>query len=80
MLRLLFLIALVAIGYALYQKMRDKPSSAAAPPANKALSMKRCTECGMHLPENECLTYHQQFFCSEEHKQHYIETHPDNHD
>ncbi|OUR87426.1 hypothetical protein A9Q81_25960 [Gammaproteobacteria bacterium 42_54_T18] len=35
-------------------------------------NMKRCAECGVHLPEQEALTYQTLSFCCNDHKKLYL--------
>ena len=35
-------------------------------------AMKRCAECGVHLPEQEALTYQTLIFCCNDHKKLYL--------
>lgn len=35
-------------------------------------TMKRCAECGVHLPEQEALTYQTLSFCCNDHKKLYL--------
>lgn len=48
----------------------NMPTTVNTPSSNKA--MKRCAECGVHLPEQEALTYQTLSFCCNEHKKLYL--------
>lgn len=38
-------------------------------------SMKRCAECGVHVPEDDVQTYQTLHFCCNEHKKTYLQDH-----
>ena len=63
------ILVLLAIGLLLYiiidrlwQQAKNAP-----PPPKKMEKMVRCEHCGLHVPEQEAIQYHQQYFCSVEH-------------
>ncbi len=75
--RLIILIALVSLLIFAYRKLTgasqaDKPSDADLPN-----TMKKCEHCGVHLPQAEACRHNDHYFCSEEHRQAYLEQHPD---
>ena len=41
--------------------------------ASDTETMKRCAECGVHLPEKEALSYQTLYFCCNEHKKAYLQ-------
>ena len=74
MIRLLLIVAIVAVGWYLYRRLIAGPTRPgeqppAAPPAGKIAP---CEECGVHAPENDGVQFHGKFFCSPEHLQSWL--------
>lgn len=78
--RLLLLLAIGVIAYTLYKKMQAqaKARKDLQPKTDESSdhTMRKCKKCGVHLPEQEAVTYQTLYFCSEEHKQQYLESQP----
>lgn len=76
--RLLLLLAIAAIAYTLYKKMKAQAEARKdiQPKAdtNTDHTMRKCKKCGVHLPEQEAVNYQTLYFCSEEHKKQYLES------
>jgi uncharacterized protein len=65
--RLLFLAVVVVLVYWLLRAYRrNLPKQNGAPKA--AEDMVRCAQCGVHLPQNECIQVDGQCYCSEAHR------------
>ena len=57
-------IALVIMVYRRLQHAK-RPK---APPATTAPPMKKCAQCGVHLPETDAIQVGDHFYCSEQHR------------
>lgn len=64
--RLLFWIILIAAAFWLWRRLTSKPKSTHQP-QQKTLPMVRCAECGVHLPREQALQNHDQWYCSQAH-------------
>lgn len=64
--RLLFWIILIAAAFWLWRSLTNKPKTTHQPQQN-ALPMVRCAECGLHLPREQALQDHDQWYCSQAH-------------
>ncbi|MDP2228149.1 MAG: PP0621 family protein [Moraxellaceae bacterium] len=78
-LRLLLLGALAWVVYRFVKGFRGAPrpdddTPAAPPPGQQA--MRRCAQCGVHVPEGESTQSRGHFFCSEAHRDAYLREHP----
>jgi uncharacterized protein len=72
MLRLIFLLALLAVALLIVRKViqAGRSSSEKRPPEKKPLTdMVKCDYCGVHLPVNEAIKDGEHFYCSAEHKE-----------
>lgn len=74
--RLIILIALVSLLIFAYRKLTGS-NQPAKEEESLPNTMRKCEHCGVHLPEAEACRQGDQFFCSEEHRQAYLEQHPD---
>lgn len=80
--RLLFLAALVWLGYRLFRHLMG--GGKALPPApggddattSTPETMQRCAQCGVHLPVGESTHSRGQVFCSEAHRDAWLRDHP----
>ncbi len=80
MARLILLIAIIAVGYSLYKKLKaaqDNGKDLKPTQGNPEEPMRKCAKCDVHLPEKEAIQYQTLYFCSEEHKKSYLEQHSD---
>lgn len=69
-LRILILAALVWLAWRLLRNLLSAPSqpSTSDQSANPAPErMVKCTHCGVHLPEQQAIKQHQDYFCSSTH-------------
>jgi len=72
--KLLLLLAVVAVGYALlknYQRAiarQQEGKPPAEPAAASGEDMVRCAQCGVHLPKSESFLSQGAHFCSDEHR------------
>jgi len=73
--RLIILVVLISAVVFVYRKLTLHKSRASTAPA--PASMKKCSHCGIHLPANEAVEYQQHFFCSQQHKDLYLNDHRD---
>ncbi|OUS29924.1 hypothetical protein A9Q99_07640 [Gammaproteobacteria bacterium 45_16_T64] len=73
--KLITLIVLILVVVTLVKRGKNKNSVAdkSTPPAVVDESMKRCAQCGVHLPVAEAQTYQTLHFCCNEHKRSYLE-------
>lgn len=80
-------IILLALGWLAYRYIRrflalDKPAKPDSPSASdntrdaQSLPMQRCAYCQVHLPEGESTRSSGQFFCSEAHRDAWLEANP----
>ncbi|MFZ5697300.1 MAG: PP0621 family protein [Pseudomonadota bacterium] len=74
--RLLLLVAIAAVAWYLFRRLRNPPGQAkppAGPQSGSAQSpITRCTECGVHTPESNGVHYQDLFFCCPEHLNDYV--------
>ena len=62
--KLIIIILVVWLGFSLWRKFRQPPSSGVAQPsASKMLS---CSVCKTHIPENEAIIQNGDVFCSKQ--------------
>lgn len=73
--RLILIIALVSLVIMAYRKITAAKNN--SPKAPDAASMRKCAQCGIHLPESEAKQQGSHFFCSDEHRIAYMNNHPD---
>ncbi|RLU00885.1 PP0621 family protein [Ketobacter sp.] len=74
--RLIILIALVSLLIFVYRKL-TRSSNPTPQDTQQADAMRKCDHCGVHLPEAEACRHKQLYFCSPDHRQAYLEQHPD---
>lgn len=69
--RLIFILAVVGIGYVLFRAWhsRSRPAHPQIDPPPE--DMVRCARCGIHLPRSEGILSHNQTFCCVEHRDDY---------
>lgn len=70
--KLVLFAALVMIVITLVKRGKSSSSSTPVQPELDK-TMKRCSQCGVHLPETEALTYQTLHFCCNDHKKTYLE-------
>lgn len=73
--RLIIFVVLISLVFFVYRKFIAKPDQAKAKPI--PTSMKKCSQCGVHLPEAEAVKYHQHYFCNLDHQKTFLDQHPD---
>lgn len=73
--RLIIFVALVSLLIFVYRKMFAKKPDQGKQATTT--SMKKCSECGVHLPESEAVKYRNLFFCNLDHQKKYLDQHPD---
>lgn len=74
--RLIILVALVSLLIFAYRKLTGAGTTAKGE-NRQSDAMKKCEHCGVHLPEADACRHNDLFFCSDEHRQVYLEQHPD---
>lgn len=62
------------LGFAIYWWLRDASPSATRPEnipsdAQKPQQMVACAQCGVHVPESESLSFGNQHYCCEQHRE-----------
>ena len=77
--RLIILVALVGLLIFAYRKLTGSGQSENKQ-ANNPAAMKKCDQCGIHLPQEEGCKHKDHFFSSNEHMQAYLDQHPDERD
>ncbi|MBM7063109.1 hypothetical protein JQX08_20520 [Pseudomonas sp. UL073] len=64
--RLLFWIALIAVGYWLWRRF-NRPARPAAKAEPGTTPMVRCAHCGVHVPQSLAVQQDQHWYCSQLH-------------
>lgn len=73
MIRLLLIVAIVAVGWYLYRRLIAGPGTTGQPPAAPGGGkIAKCDECGVHAPEQDGVQYQTRFFCCPEHLQSWL--------
>lgn len=73
LIKALLLIALIMVIVTLVKRgKQNKQSTPTSTKTTPDTTMKRCAECGVHLPEQEALSYQTLHFCCNEHKKLYL--------
>ena len=77
MIRLLLLVAAGWVAFLLVRRLLKAPnpnaSSSAPSPTETAPLMKPCAHCGVHVPTGESVQSRGHFFCSEAHRDAFLE-------
>jgi uncharacterized protein len=68
MFRLLFWIALIAIGIWLWRRIKN-PATSASPKAEDTQVMVRCAQCNLHILQREALERTGHWYCSAQHRE-----------
>ncbi|MCQ4262607.1 hypothetical protein CXK91_11740 [Stutzerimonas stutzeri] len=63
--RLLFWIALIGAAFWLWRRFSQKKT--APKPQQTTLSMVRCAQCGVHVPQDQALQSQDRWYCSQAH-------------
>jgi len=72
LLRLILLLLFAWLVWMLWRKLKPrphKPSTDAAPSGGGPEAMRRCAECGVHLPDSQALPGRGGHFCSLAHRE-----------
>lgn len=67
MVRLLFWIALIAAAFWLWRKFKGGVSTDRPAPSDTPLKMVRCSNCGVHLPNDRAIHRGNEWYCSTAH-------------
>ena len=70
--RLLLLVAIAIVIYLLVKSFRQRLGSKDAP-AKPVEDMVRCSYCGTHLPQAECVVHADKYYCTEAHKRAHLD-------
>lgn len=73
--RLIIFVALVSLLIVAYRKL-TAPKQANTSDTDPA-SMRKCAQCGIHLPESEACNEGEKFFCSDEHRKAFLKNKTD---
>lgn len=76
LLRLLLLLLVAWLVWLTWRKLKPRDENAAPPsapqaPTNGPEAMRRCAECGVHLPDSQALPGRGGHFCSTAHRERY---------
>ncbi|WP_290522876.1 PP0621 family protein [Alcanivorax sp.] len=76
LIRLLVIAALIYIVWRVVKNLLSSPRQD-TPPASGGRQelMRKCAQCGVHVPDHEAFTHNGQHFCSMEHQRLYLEHH-----
>lgn len=73
MIRLLLLVAIATVAWYLYRRIKTgagtptNGNDATPPTTSDQHIVRRCDQCGVHVPESTGVRYQEQFFCCPEH-------------
>ena len=73
--RIIILGVVIALAVMLYRKMKA-PNQVNTRTGSSAPAMKKCAQCGVHLPEPDAIRSGEHYFCSEQHRLTYDNDHP----
>lgn len=62
--RLVFWLALIGAGFWLWRRLGNRPK---AKPGPDAVTMVRCAQCGVHVPQHNALPAGGRWYCSRAH-------------
>lgn len=65
--KLIIFLFLVWLGFRIYRQWQNKPLTRARPAKRLGKDMVACQQCGMHIPLDEAISSHGQYYCSREH-------------
>lgn len=65
LIRIILLGILIALGVMLYRKLVQGNTSPTTP---ETTAMRKCDQCGVHLPERDGVHTGEHFYCSEQHR------------
>jgi len=73
--RIIILAAVIAFAVMLYRKWQanDQVNTRTG---RSAPAMKKCAQCGVHLPEPDAIQSGEHYFCCEQHRLNYDREHP----
>ncbi len=75
LIRVIVLVAIVWLVYRMIKQWRAQTHSIKKNPADKIETIVKCSQCGVHIPENEAVIHDSHTFCSTAHKDEYISKH-----
>ncbi|MCK0155212.1 hypothetical protein MWU49_15965 [Alcanivorax sp. S6407] len=77
LIRLLVIAALIYIVWRVVKNLLASPRQANNPPTTgqQQQLMRKCAQCGVHVPDHEAFSHNGQHFCSMEHQRLYLEHH-----
>lgn len=76
LIRLLIIGALIYIAWRVIRNLLNAPRQSDQPsqPPREEL-MRKCAQCGVHVPDHEAFSHNGKHFCSQEHQRLYLEHH-----
>ena len=74
--KLLFIVIIVVLVYWIIRTRKSNKKQIIELLPDASEDMVCCEHCGVHLPENESIASQGIFFCSEEHRQNYLNSEP----
>lgn len=76
LIRLLIIAALIYIVWRVAKNLLSSTSSSETPTARPQNElMRKCAQCGVHVPDHEAFSHNGKHFCSMEHQRLYLEHH-----
>ncbi|MZR61367.1 PP0621 family protein [Alcanivorax sp. DP30] len=76
LIRLLIIAALIYIAWRVVKNLLSSPRQADRPaPKQQNELMRKCAQCGVHVPDHEAFSHNGKHFCSQEHQRLYLEHH-----
>ncbi len=73
--RIIILGAVIALAVMLYRKWQSAGQGTTRNDGQTS-AMKKCAQCGIHLPEQDAIRSGEHFFCSEQHRLEHAKQHP----
>lgn len=76
LIRLLIIAALIYIAWRVFRNLLSRSQQAGSPITSKQQElMRKCAQCGIHVPDHEAFSHNGKHFCSQEHQRLYLEHH-----
>lgn len=77
LIRLLIIAALIYIAWRVFKNLLSRSQQVDPPAANQQRQelMRKCAQCGIHVPDHEAFSHNGRHFCSQEHQRLYLDHH-----
>lgn len=76
LIRLLIIAALIYIVWRVLKNLLTGSRQTTTPPQGQPEQlMRKCAQCGVHVPDREAFSHNGKHFCSQEHQRLYLEHH-----